>query len=111
MIGVHCIQFERIFSLQLRVEIYCPLRFLKAVFFSFEIHPKKTLLYKLDFSKILRARVFFFIDILILELFYNAKKNFTNSVCEFFLSRYKNTAHARIHSCYTKLVSFYLYIV
>jgi hypothetical protein len=25
--------------------------------------------------------------------------------------KYKNTAHARIHSCYTKLVSFYLYFV
>jgi hypothetical protein len=55
------------------------------------------------------------IAILILELFYNAKKKqefllifeaiFPISVCQ-------DTTNARIHSCHTKLVSFYyLYIV
>jgi hypothetical protein len=52
------------------------------------------MLYELIYGKILRARVFFFIAILILELFYNAKKKkefllifeaiFPISVCEYF---------------------------
>jgi hypothetical protein len=62
----------------------------------------------------------FFIAILILEQFEKQKREngtSTNFLSNFSISagqrffKYKDTTHAQIHSCLTKLVSSYLYIV